>query len=534
MNLPLQAREGPTMRGRIRPPIRHQDESEELNLQRLQRRLQAILEEATRLAEQVHLAQLKACYFGYATKRGRNFRIIASRIASELQNVQRDMLQVKTHLFTKGVAASPETVHEGEGAFHLNAYESEWFWKLKTLAGESPTVERHDLRLALPERAFDFGSIFKVLRALAWYGLDIAFAQRKDEPLRRLFNEIDQFPDPTNEETKHGFETIEYFRSFLQERILSASDLNSRTRAALSTAISEHVSLFPLVDEVQRLERRFAGLSLRGQTAGLEKLLSEVRSIRRSFTEEVATTLVNSSTATDDDFALQIKSTLDRIAESKAAVIRSHLNVSVVIASSYSGRGVEIADLVQEACIGLLDAVERYDCKGETTFRGYSAFWVQQRILKAIANQSRLIRFPVYVHEKVVKASADEQIETDASFESVKSPTPAVAENEILRLSTIREKDLYGIGHYCDGESQLDTATVGDLEEVVSDVLDTLEQREKCIIKLRFGFDGRSPLTLEELGSKYGITRERIRQIESTALKKLRHPVRAKVLARAR
>ena len=249
----------------------------------------------------------------------------------------------------------------------------------------------------------------------------------------------------------------------------------------------------------------------------------------------------------EDESALSI-----RVAEgdelAKQILAESNLRLVVSIAKRYVGRGLLFLDLIQEGNIGLMKAVDKFDYDKGFKFSTYATWWIRQAITRALADQARTIRVPVHMVETINKMA---RIQRQLTLELNREPSEnEIAEKmgvtpekvrEVMKISQdpvsletpIGEEDDSHLGDFIRDERSLspeEYTTNEILKEEIKDVLSTLQEREKEVLELRFGLIDGTSHTLEEVGKRFNVTRERIRQIEAKALRKLRHPSRAKKL----
>jgi RNA polymerase primary sigma factor len=309
----------------------------------------------------------------------------------------------------------------------------------------------------------------------------------------------------------------------------------------VAMTLTERVSgeLLDMMEEVRVLDTRLSRMGKNKKSKAITELTKELRSKARKIGETVEQVVTDVRTIKDIDIDYT---------RAKKELVAANLRLVVSIAKKYTNRGLSFLDLIQEGNMGLMKAVDKFEYERGYKFSTYATWWIRQAITRSIADQSRTIRIPVHMTETINKLV---RVSRALVQKNGREPTPEeiahemiipvekvrgiikIAQHPISLETPIGDEGDTSFGDFIEDKSAVSPATAtayAMLKEQMDDVLNTLTDRERKVLTLRFGIGDGCPRTLEEVGKIFNVTRERVRQIEAKALKKLRHPIRAKKL----
>jgi RNA polymerase primary sigma factor len=429
-----------------------------------------------------------------------------------------------------------------------------------------------DILQGFPEIDAEPDQIFRIFAAFKEMGIEVTDGEKDFEEVEQINDEmlldIDMMDSVSLDDPVRM-----YFKEIGRVNLLTANDEIELAQAIEAKPLHDALKALNVVEEIDSRQRsveemlpdvieRLATVKHKGQQAHiahellglsdlgkLQSLLDAAAAERRRQANGAARPRIRAEALEAYRIArYRLTERYERAYEAKQRLTEANLRLVVSIAKKYFGRGLSFLDLIQEGNVGLIRAVEKFDYHKGFKFSTYAHWWIRQAITRALADQARTIRIPVHMVEMIYKLARVSrrllqelvQEPTDEEIAEEMGITPervreiiTFAQSPVSLETPIGEEEDSHLGDFVEDReavSPSDAASLTMLHSEVEDVLDTLTPRERRVLQLRFGLIDGHERTLEEVGKRFGLTRERIRQIEAKALRKLRHPSRSKKL----
>ena len=395
---------------------------------------------------------------------------------------------------------------------------------------ESGKLDSSDIKMVIDELELDDDQIEKLYDTLEANSIEVTVEDEEIEALERIDDDMDVPP-----------EELESIEEITEDELVDTQSLADSFK--LDDPVRMYLKEIGSVDLLSSADEEIELAQDIGKGYEARDLLEKLEAARKAggdLPEELA--------AIDEAKEKELKAAVERGNRAKKKLTEANLRLVVSIAKRYVGRGMLFLDLIQEGNLGLIKAVEKFDYTKGYKFSTYATWWIRQAITRAIADQARTIRIPVHMVEtinKVIRVSRQllQELGHDPQPEDIaeRMDMPVDKVREIMKIAQepvsletpIGEEEDSHLGDFIEDERASEPAEVASfslLKEQLVEVLSTLSPREEKVLRLRFGIEDGRARTLEEVGKEFNVTRERIRQIEAKALRKLRHPSRSKKL----